>query len=287
MVGEGSMIVLSNKRGLLAQMNAKSVLRTYVSYPLSETWSTDTATGFPSLLREGSSHLRTFLAAQFPCWSPNLLSLITNADDDPIRAWPIYTLPLGLRWSTQPGVILLGDAAHVTAPGGEGVNLAMLDAVKLAEEIVGVVEGGRWKEEMVEALRRYEGPMLDRAEKGGRKAMGMQEMMFGEDAPKGFLEFMRMAMEGQAALKNRGKPMMQCKGPQERRNFPSQKESSCALSRVNLVRIVVMIYLMRTRSIVLQNRVSFHDAALTSHFPIDYKQHLPIETLVVLPRLQL
>ena len=41
------------------------------------------------------------------------------------------------RWS-EPGLLLIGDAAHVISPvGGNGVNFAVLDAVEAANRLVG------------------------------------------------------------------------------------------------------------------------------------------------------
>ena len=41
------------------------------------------------------------------------------------------------RW-TRPGLVLLGDAAHVVSPvGGNGINLALADAADLANRLVG------------------------------------------------------------------------------------------------------------------------------------------------------
>ncbi|KAJ3300098.1 hypothetical protein HK104_004567 [Borealophlyctis nickersoniae] len=157
-VGEGMALTLSPNKGIIAQMNANSVLRTY-----------------------------------------DVLAPIQNADDNPMTPRPIYALPMGLRWPTKPGITLLGDAAHVMAPSGEGVNLAMADALELGLEVVRAVkEAGQddaWRDPLVEALRVYEKGMLDRAEKESHDADGMLKSFFGEDAPKGFLDFMKQVTE--------------------------------------------------------------------------------------------
>jgi 2-polyprenyl-6-methoxyphenol hydroxylase-like FAD-dependent oxidoreductase len=43
-------------------------------------------------------------------------------------------MPLNQTWQALPNLTMLGDAAHLMPPyAGEGVNMAMLDALELAE----------------------------------------------------------------------------------------------------------------------------------------------------------
>jgi len=45
-------------------------------------------------------------------------------------------------WST-PGTLVIGDAAHTMSPvGGQGINIALRDAVVAANELVPVLRGG-------------------------------------------------------------------------------------------------------------------------------------------------
>ncbi|MGO1626457.1 MAG: FAD-dependent monooxygenase [Halomonadaceae bacterium] len=70
-----------------------------------------------------------------------------------------YGLPLTQRHADQyhlPGLVLVGDAAHSIHPlAGQGVNLGLMDAAVLAEEVSGAFQrGAAWGD--VRLLRRYE-----------------------------------------------------------------------------------------------------------------------------------
>jgi 2-polyprenyl-6-methoxyphenol hydroxylase-like FAD-dependent oxidoreductase len=50
---------------------------------------------------------------------------------------PQYYLPLDQIWEAQSNLTIIGDAAHVMPPfAGEGVNIAMLDALTLSESLI-------------------------------------------------------------------------------------------------------------------------------------------------------
>jgi 2-polyprenyl-6-methoxyphenol hydroxylase-like FAD-dependent oxidoreductase len=71
------------------------------------------------------------IAQEFHGWAPELTALITDSDTAPVHR-PHYALPIDHRWDRVAGATLLGDAAHVAPPDGEGVNLAMQDGAELA-----------------------------------------------------------------------------------------------------------------------------------------------------------
>jgi 2-polyprenyl-6-methoxyphenol hydroxylase-like FAD-dependent oxidoreductase len=68
----------------------------------------------------------------------------------------IEALPIGLTWRPTPGVTLIGDAAHLMPPVGEGANMAMLDGARLAMALAGNLAGP------VGALAAFEAEMLAR-----------------------------------------------------------------------------------------------------------------------------
>ncbi len=55
---------------------------------------------------------------------------------------PQYCMPLDQKWEAKPNITLIGDAAHWMPPfAGEGVNMAMLDALQLSEALTNPVFG--------------------------------------------------------------------------------------------------------------------------------------------------
>ncbi len=130
LVGGGKMFAVGDNRVLIAQRNGHGHVRGYAGLRLTESvareWTTTNA-----------SSVRAMLLEAFLGWSPSLTYLIESGDFIGVR--PLYALPIGYRWASRRGVTLLGDAAHLMSPfAGEGVNLALADAVDLADVLVSV-----------------------------------------------------------------------------------------------------------------------------------------------------
>lgn len=116
------------------------------------------------------------VAAEFTDWAPELPSLIVDADTSPVLR-SIHQLPDSHRWQRTPGVTLIGDAAHLTVPGGEGANTALLDGAELGllvAEHPGDIEY---------ALSAYEQVMFERAAADAAAAHETVDLIFGFGAP--------------------------------------------------------------------------------------------------------
>lgn len=126
-VGGGMLIAPSPGREIFAHRESGDTLHAYVALSEPVDW-------FAAIDFTDAAAATARIAAEFEGWAPELTGLITESDTAPVLR-PLYTLPTGHRWDRVPGVTLLGDAAHLGVPNGEGANLAMLDGAELAVAI--------------------------------------------------------------------------------------------------------------------------------------------------------
>jgi 2-polyprenyl-6-methoxyphenol hydroxylase-like FAD-dependent oxidoreductase len=158
LVGRGSLFALSDNKGLLAQRNGNNRIRVYITLRVSENWVDQSGIDFNQ-----PEQTRNQLLQLFSDWDNQLLDLIHLCDDSFIPR-PLYMLPINHKWETQPGVTLLGDAAHLMSPfGAEGANLAMLDAAELALAITN-------HDDLTTAIKEYEQNLFSRAVKAAYKS---------------------------------------------------------------------------------------------------------------------
>lgn len=175
LVGEGAMFALAPGRGISTHAEAGDIVHTYAQLHVPEGWAdgidwSDIAAAAERVL------------AEYPGWSKELTRLISESDT-PLVPRRLYTLPVGLRWDRVPGVTLVGDAAHVSPPAGEGANIALFDGAELARHIVENLS------DLDAALTAYESEMFDRAEESAASADEMATMMLGDGAPHSLLDF--------------------------------------------------------------------------------------------------
>ncbi|MET8468300.1 NAD(P)/FAD-dependent oxidoreductase [Streptomyces sp. NPDC006422] len=126
-VGAGMMIALTPEREIFAHREQDDVLHAYVGITEPEEW-------FDALDLSDPARARARVAEEFHGWAPELTALITASEGAP-KLRRLHALPHGHRWERVPGVTLLGDAAHLAPPNGEGANLAMLDGADLAAAV--------------------------------------------------------------------------------------------------------------------------------------------------------
>ena len=185
LVGSGGMYAPAPGQAMFAHREAGGVLHSYVELKRSAEW--------VAAIDFENSSAKEMIAAEFDGWTPALTALITASDTKPV-ARMIHALPVGHRWDRVSGVTLLGDAAHLMPPSGEGANLAMLEGAELAQAIV------RHAGDVEAALTIYEEPMFLRAGAEAVDAHDMLDLCLGDQAPASFLEMFTGVSEARRDL---------------------------------------------------------------------------------------
>ncbi|MER6392543.1 NAD(P)/FAD-dependent oxidoreductase [Streptomyces sp. NPDC001523] len=148
-VGGGMLMAPSPGKEIFAHRESGDTLHTYVALSRPQEWFA--AIDFADATAAGAR-----IAREFDGWAPELTALITDGDTAPVLR-PQYALPTGHRWDRVPGVTLLGDAAHLAPPNGDGANLAMLDGAELGEALAA------HPNDIEAALTEYEQAMFPRS----------------------------------------------------------------------------------------------------------------------------
>lgn len=178
LVGRGSMSALSDEKGLTTQRDGEGHLTVYVALKTDEHW---LATAGIDL--GDTASVQRHLLDIFAGWNERLRALITEHDTEFLLRG-LYALPIGHSWKRVPGVTLLGDAAHLMVPSGEGANLAMLDGTELADALLS------HPHDVEAALAAYEEALFPRSATEAADAAAMLANTYNNAAPQGMVEMM-------------------------------------------------------------------------------------------------
>jgi 2-polyprenyl-6-methoxyphenol hydroxylase-like FAD-dependent oxidoreductase len=178
MVGRGNYWVLGDGKSLSAQRNGDGRVRIGLSfYHTGEDWF---ATSGISV--DDPAAARARLIELLDGWDPRFTALIA-ACDDVVVPRSLATLPIGLTWPSKPDVTLIGDAAHLMPPVGEGANMALLDGALLGLALAA------HPDDFAAAVKEYESEMFERTGAAARMSAKMQELLMAPDAAQRLLAF--------------------------------------------------------------------------------------------------
>ncbi len=173
-VGGGGMMASTPGKGISVHREPGGVLHAYIAL-------TRPASFFAAIDFTDAKAAAAKIAAEFVGWAPALTALITDGEMPPaLRS--LHALPSAHRWERVPGVTLLGDAAHLMPPSGEGANLALFDGAELGKAIAA------HRDDVEEAIGEYEEAMFERSEAEAVEAHKILDLCFGERAPLGMIE---------------------------------------------------------------------------------------------------
>lgn len=151
----------------------------YTSSQQDEKWTKNSGIDFSD-----NNEVLAWFKKAFKGWSNIWYGLFEKASY-PIMQRIQYVVPMDQGWETKAGITLLGDAAHIMPPSGEGVNLAMLDAMDLSE----CLTNGNYAN-VEAAIGAYEKQMLARSAGAIKDSLEMAEMMHAADAQDRMLKLL-------------------------------------------------------------------------------------------------
>ena len=184
LVGEGSAMILSDDKALMAQRNGDKSIRVYAAQKVPEDWASHYDFS-------NTAEIRKELFNIFQDWQPELLQMIALCEDKFVPR-PLYELPLE-QWETFASATVIGDAAHVMTPfGGQGANIAMFDALELAN----CITSDEFKKSQITALKTFEDKMFANA----RRSLHITKLglaaCLSPNAPNTFVELMNRFHQG-------------------------------------------------------------------------------------------
>ncbi|MEV5485652.1 MULTISPECIES: FAD-dependent oxidoreductase [Streptomyces] len=174
-VGDGSLFALAPGKGISAHREPDGVLHTYVTLIKSQEW-------IDAIDFTDADAATARVAAEFHGWAPELTALITDGDTDPVPR-TVNALPIEHRWDRVPGVTLLGDAAHLMPPSGEGANLAMYDGAELGNALAA------HPDDIEAALTAYEEALFPRSATAAAQASRIHQLCLDDNAPHSLVRF--------------------------------------------------------------------------------------------------
>lgn len=182
LVGDGAMYALEPGKGLQAHREPNDIIHTYITLQRSKEW-------FDQINFNDTQSALKQIGSEFEDWPENLTTLIYQTESEPVLR-KVYALPIGHRWERIPGVTLIGDAAHLMPPAGEGANLAMYDGALLAQAIVNN------QDNIEKAITTYENNMFPRSEKAAAQADKFLDILLGEQTPYLLAEILTETLDG-------------------------------------------------------------------------------------------
>ncbi|GAB1744734.1 hypothetical protein NU219Hw_g2408t1 [Hortaea werneckii] len=180
LVGKGTYMALGGGKQLVAQRLGNGSYFVGVGLHLPEALDVKASLADPSAFRH------ELVSNDFKEFADQQKDLILHSEGA-FHSWPLYELPMdSLQWDHVPGATLIGDAAHLCIPSGEGVNVAINDALQLVQRIT---EYGL--HDLDHAVAEYEKQMFPRAVATAEDAEHAKKL-WAPDSPNGFLKSIGM-----------------------------------------------------------------------------------------------
>jgi 2-polyprenyl-6-methoxyphenol hydroxylase-like FAD-dependent oxidoreductase len=123
----GKIFAMGDEKSIIVASKGDGSLVFYTGCKTDEDWVSTSGIDF-----NDRAQVQAWYEREFAGWDAVWLELFRNAETRFIPR-PQYCMPPDQTWEPLPNLTMLGDAAHLMPPyAGEGVNMAMLDALELS-----------------------------------------------------------------------------------------------------------------------------------------------------------
>lgn len=147
----GKIFAFGNEQSIILSTKGDGSIAFYTGDKVDSNWVKESGIDFGDL-----AAVKKWFETDFSNWDSIYHELFAT-DKISIVPRPLFHYSSDQYWKTQPNLTIIGDAAHRMPPyAGEGVNMAMLDALELSEELLRT-------ENIKSAFENYESKMLERA----------------------------------------------------------------------------------------------------------------------------
>lgn len=172
LVQGGKVFALAHNQSIILSAKGDGSLSFYTCQASAEDWGQRSGLDF-----QNRPQVAAWFARDFAQWSPSWQELFAS-DQLYVTPRPMYCMPLDQSWAPQPSITLLGDAAHLMPPyAGEGVNMALLDALELSR----CLTDGRFPD-LRTAIGHYETEMRQRGSAVAAVSIESMQQLHSPDA---------------------------------------------------------------------------------------------------------
>jgi 2-polyprenyl-6-methoxyphenol hydroxylase-like FAD-dependent oxidoreductase len=176
----GKIFAMGDEKTLIVSSKGDGSFVFYTSLKTDENWIIECGIDFSD-----KTQVLAWFKKEYAGWNDVWLELFENAEAHFIPR-PIYCMPLDQTWEALPNLTMLGDAAHLMPPfAGEGVNMAMLDALELSKHLT--------NEDFADtktAITVFEKQMRERAADAAKASLDSQAELHSANAIPFLLEIM-------------------------------------------------------------------------------------------------
>ncbi len=163
----GKIFAFGDSKTLIVSSKGDGSLVFYTSLKGPEDWVAKSGLDF-----NDKTQLLNWFKTEYDGWNEIWQELFENAAV-PFIPRPIYCMPLDQTWQPLPNLTMLGDAAHLMPPfAGEGVNMAMLDALELSKCLT-----SEEFDDLKVAIADYETQMRRRAAEMAQESLNNGELL--------------------------------------------------------------------------------------------------------------